>query len=225
MKRFAQTALLGVPMFARGAPIGAVLLARTEPDCPFGGEEVDRAVAMVNQLATAIANARLFDLAQASDRLAGASWRQGPADSGVALARPLWLNGSRMKKRDLDVIRQSLQRARAQALSSSPTRIEPNRKDETQVGVADEDAQALSEMLQVLSSQRNKGQKELVARIDRAMRRLESAPDDFGLCEDCEEDIPRKRLQLVPYATLCAACQSKRDPVRGAARKKITDYQ
>ena len=130
-----------------------------------------------------------------------------------------------MKKRDLDLIRLSLQRARAQALSSAPTRIEPNRKDETQVGVLDEDAQALSEMLQVLSSQRNKGQKELVARIDRALRRLESAPDDFGLCEDCEETIPGKRLQLMPYATLCATCQSKRDPVRGAARKKITDYQ
>ena len=130
-----------------------------------------------------------------------------------------------MKKRDLDAVRLSLQKARAQALSSAPTRIEPNRKDETQVGTADEDAQALSEMLQVLSSQRNKGQKELVARIDRALQRLAASPGDFGLCEDCEEEIPRKRLLLLPYATLCAVCQGKRDPVRGAARRKITDYQ
>ena len=93
------------------------------------------------------------------------------------------------------------------------------------MGTVDEDAQALGEMLQVLSSQRNKGQKELMARIDQALRRIDDDPDDFGLCQDCEEAIPLKRLELMPYATLCAACQTKRDPQRGAARKKITDYQ
>jgi DnaK suppressor protein len=119
-------------------------------------------------------------------------------------------------------LRLSLQKLRAEALAQAPARIEPNRADETQVGTTDEDAQALGEMLQVLSSQRNKGRAELVARIDRAFARIDE--EDFGLCADCEEEIPFKRLQLVPYATLCAQCQAKRDPRRGAARKKITDY-
>jgi DnaK suppressor protein len=119
-------------------------------------------------------------------------------------------------------LRLALQKLRAEALAQAPARIEPNRADETQVGTTDEDAQALGEMLQVLSSQRNKGRAELVARIDRAFARIDE--EDFGLCADCEEEIPFKRLQLVPYATLCAQCQAKRDPRRGAARKKITDY-
>lgn len=119
-------------------------------------------------------------------------------------------------------LRLTLQKLRAEALAQAPARIEPNRADETQVGTTDEDAQALGEMLQVLSSQRNKGRAELVARIDRAFARVDE--EDFGLCADCEEEIPFKRLQLVPYATLCAQCQAKRDPKRGAARKKITDY-
>lgn len=130
-----------------------------------------------------------------------------------------------MTPKQLASLRKALQKQRAEALATAPARIEPSTRDETQVGTVDEDAQALGEMLQVLSSQRNKGQKELIARIDQALRRLDDDPDDFGLCQDCEEPIPLKRLELMPHATLCAACQSKRDPQRGAARKKITDYQ
>ena len=92
-------------------------------------------------------------------------------------------------------------------------------------GVADEDAQALSEMMQVLASKRNEGQAALVRRIDRALAKLADAPEDFGLCEECEEEIGQKRLALVPYATLCVACQARRDPKLGASRKKLTDYR
>lgn len=119
----------------------------------------------------------------------------------------------------------ALEKLRADELTAGPARIEPNRKDPTQVGVADEDEQALSEMLQTLSSQRNKTRDQLIAKIDRALRKLDESPDDFGLCEDCEEEIPEKRLDLMPYAALCAECQSKQDPRRGQSRKSLTDYR
>jgi DnaK suppressor protein len=93
------------------------------------------------------------------------------------------------------------------------------------VGVPDEDAQALSEMLQTLASQRNKQKADLVAQIARAQRKLESTPDDFGLCEDCEEEIAPKRLEKLPWATLCTECQAKADPKRGQSRKGLTDYK
>lgn len=119
----------------------------------------------------------------------------------------------------------ALERLRAELLRAGPAKIQPNRTDPVSTGVSDEDAQALSEMLQVLASQRNRGQAELVAKIDRALRKLADAPEDFGLCEDCEEEIPPKRLEAMPYASLCAPCQAKRDPVRGGTRRKITDYR
>jgi DnaK suppressor protein len=122
-------------------------------------------------------------------------------------------------------LRRSLERLRAELLASGPARIEPNRTDAATSGVADEDAQALSEMLQVLASQRNRGQAELVGRIDRALRKLEAAPEDFGLCEDCEEEIDPRRLAVMPYATRCPACQAKTEPRLGGTRKKITDYR
>jgi DnaK suppressor protein len=121
--------------------------------------------------------------------------------------------------------RKTLERLRAEVLQAAPARIEPNRKDPTTTGVADEDAQALSEMMQVLASKRNEGQAGLLRQIDRALAKLANEPDEFGLCEDCEEEIAPGRLAAVPYATLCVACQSKRDPKLGTSRKKLTDFR
>lgn len=121
--------------------------------------------------------------------------------------------------------RRTLERLRAEAVRTGPARIEPNRQDPATSGVADEDAQALSEMLQVLASKRNEGKAALVRQIDRALAKLRDAPDDFGLCEGCDEEIAPKRLALVPWATLCVACQAKRDPKLGGSRKKLTDYR
>jgi DnaK suppressor protein len=125
----------------------------------------------------------------------------------------------------LPALKKLLLELREKTLEEGPAKIEPNRKDLSSVGVADEDEQALSEMLQTLASQRNKKQAETLKQIDRALRRLESDPELVGLCEDCEEEIPDARLKLMPYATLCAECQGKRDPRRGQARKSLTDYE
>jgi DnaK suppressor protein len=114
---------------------------------------------------------------------------------------------------------------RAELLEKGAARIEPNRTDGATTGVADEDAQALSEMLQVLASQRNRGQAELVARIRRARAKLANDPDAFGLCEECEEEIAPKRLALMPYATHCPECQARTEPKRNAPRRKLTDYR
>jgi DnaK suppressor protein len=122
-------------------------------------------------------------------------------------------------------LQQALIKLRKDTLAQGSAPIEPNRKDDAQASVVDEDAQALSEMLQVLNSQRNKGKQELLARIDRALRKIEESPEMVGLCEECEEKIPAKRLRLLPYAALCAECQGRRDPQRGMARKKLTDFQ
>src|SRR5579862_9541427 len=93
----------------------------------------------------------------------------------------------------------ALTKLREETLAAGPVAIEPNRTDPTAVGVADEDAQALSEMMQAIASQRNKKSTELLAQIERARRKLEKDPELFGLCEECEEEIPAQRLQLLPY--------------------------
>jgi DnaK suppressor protein len=114
---------------------------------------------------------------------------------------------------------------RAALLRDGPEKIEPNRTDAATTGVADDDAQALSEMLQTLASSRNRDASRTIAAIDRALRKLHDAPEDFGVCEDCGDDIPPKRLDVMPWAPLCTDCQAKADPQRNVGRKKITDYR
>ncbi len=130
-----------------------------------------------------------------------------------------------MTPKERQAHRKTLERLRAAILDEGPARIEPNRRDPATTGVADEDAQALSEMLQVLASKRNEGRAALVRQIDRALAKLVDAPEDFGLCEACEEEIAPRRLALVPYATLCVECQAKRDLKLGGSRKKLTDFR
>ena len=42
--------------------------------------------------------------------------------------------------------------------------------------------------------------------IENALQRMES--DDFGYCEECGEDISKKRLLAVPLTRMCINCQS-----------------
>ena len=41
--------------------------------------------------------------------------------------------------------------------------------------------------------------------VDEALDRLESG--DYGICLGCEEPIPAKRLQALPWARYCVPCQ------------------
>ena len=45
--------------------------------------------------------------------------------------------------------------------------------------------------------------------IDEALQRLEDS--EYGICLDCGEQIPRKRLEAKPYAKFCTKCKSKRE--------------
>jgi len=45
--------------------------------------------------------------------------------------------------------------------------------------------------------------------IRRALARIENG--SYGVCLQCEEDIPLKRLKAVPWADFCIACQERAD--------------
>jgi RNA polymerase-binding transcription factor DksA len=54
---------------------------------------------------------------------------------------------------------------------------------------------------------------ELLLRVQRALGKLSTVPPTYGTCEDCGNPILLERLQLVPFAECCAACQRKREGV------------
>jgi RNA polymerase-binding transcription factor DksA len=49
-------------------------------------------------------------------------------------------------------------------------------------------------------------EQEALYEIEEALKRLETGT--YGLCEMCEKPIRRERLDAVPFARLCVACQS-----------------
>ena len=53
---------------------------------------------------------------------------------------------------------------------------------------------------------------QILYEIEEALKRLKDK--GFGNCQVCEKPIPRKRLQVIPYASLCIACQAKEEAKR-----------
>lgn len=56
-----------------------------------------------------------------------------------------------------------------------------------------------------LSSQLVDIESKELADIDRALKRLKD--QTYGVCEDCQKNIPLTRLRVLPYASLCINCQ------------------
>ncbi len=48
------------------------------------------------------------------------------------------------------------------------------------------------------------------SKLESALGRIDSGEDDYGVCIDCEEDIPLKRLELMPESLKCVHCADKR---------------
>jgi DnaK suppressor protein len=52
-------------------------------------------------------------------------------------------------------------------------------------------------------------EKVLLAKIDRALEKIEKG--EFGICESCDEEISLKRLEARPVTTLCIRCKEEQE--------------
>jgi DnaK suppressor protein len=126
-------------------------------------------------------------------------------------------NVERQRKRLLEL--------KAEILAEGDVELEPGRQDATAVG-SDEDAQPLTEMSQAIASSRNRNRSGVLARVVAALARLDADPESFGLCTECDEPIPAKRLDLMPYVELCVDCQQAQDSDRPKGpRRHLRDFR
>ena len=129
------------------------------------------------------------------------------------------------KASSLDGHRQRLLALKAEILEGGDFEIEPGRKDPTKVGTDDDEA-PLTEMAQVIASKRNRSRGEALAKVMAALKRLDTDPEMFGLCAECEEPISPRRLELMPYVELCVDCQSGEDGPKGPqTRRHLRDFR
>ena len=121
-----------------------------------------------------------------------------------------------------DQFRAQLERLRAEALSTQPKSPEPVRHGNE---MADEDVQPLTEMSQSIASSRNALSAVQLRNIEAALEKIDHSPDDYGLCEACDEPIGTRRLERLPWARYCIQCQSAREKGGSVTRKNLTDYR
>ncbi|MGE5178947.1 MAG: TraR/DksA family transcriptional regulator [Bacteroidota bacterium] len=56
----------------------------------------------------------------------------------------------------------------------------------------------------------------LLYNVDQALRRLYR--NEYGICQSCGKEIAKARLDAIPHASLCVACQEKQEKETNAAR-------
>ncbi len=56
-------------------------------------------------------------------------------------------------------------------------------------------------------------EQETIKQIDNALKRLDNGT--FGLCEVCNEEIEKDRLEVIPYTTLCIKHAKEKAKKRG----------
>ncbi len=117
--------------------------------------------------------------------------------------------------------KETLVALRDELTGKAPSKIAPNRRDETEVG-GDEDEQPLNEMMQSIASNRNRNAAGVVQKIDKALAKLRDDPDEYGLCEDCGDELGAGRLKAMPHAELCVDCQAKHDGPKGPVTRRST---
>ena len=50
-------------------------------------------------------------------------------------------------------------------------------------------------------------EKTLLAEVQQTLARIENGT--YGICSNCGQPIPEKRLEAIPWATLCLTCDPK----------------
>ena len=56
-------------------------------------------------------------------------------------------------------------------------------------------------------------EEEELREIDAALERI--AGGTFGLCESCGKRIPKERLKVIPYTTMCITCKKETEMAAG----------
>ena len=85
-------------------------------------------------------------------------------------------------------------------------------------GVSDDGDLADVEIRDALQAATLTRHRSAVKAIEEALRRIDDG--DYGICEDCDEDIPAGRLNAMPFALRCIECQEKHEMTR-SRRKEI----
>src|ERR1700709_2652025 len=100
----------------------------------------------------------------------------------------------------LDHYRQILT-ARRQELASETVRAESEVADQDELGTLDDGDRATSDVAKSDLLETARRQSEALEQVEPALAAIEQGT--YGTCAECGNEIPKARLDAVPWATLC----------------------
>jgi RNA polymerase-binding transcription factor len=83
--------------------------------------------------------------------------------------------------------------------------------------VTDAEEQSVNDFVQDVDLALMQMKSETLKKIDQALMRLEEGT--YGVCQECEKEIPPPRLRALPFAALCRDCQEEAENDVRAARE------
>ena len=81
--------------------------------------------------------------------------------------------------------------------------------DEAAMDIADK---ASSSYTKEFMFSKSNADRQLLQTIDAALDRIDGG--DYGMCQECGEEIGEKRLTAIPWADLCIKCQERQEQGR-----------
>ncbi len=128
--------------------------------------------------------------------------------------------------KDVEFFKALLLSRQAELRAEGDVEVVPENSGADTARRVDEDAAPLAEMNQIIASKRNVTRTQQLEAILEALDLIAEDPDEYGHCEDCSKEIKRRRLELMPWSTLCIACAEKRERENPRGRRRhLTDYK
>lgn len=112
-----------------------------------------------------------------------------------------------MQTQDLQFFKELLLNQRSELLNKADSFRSENTIESSPQG--DEGDLAASENTLALALRLQERQTQHLQKIDYALGKIDDGT--FGLCEQCEEELEKKRLIARPVANLCIACKEEQE--------------
>ena len=114
-----------------------------------------------------------------------------------------------MEKEFIEKCRQRLIEERNEILESFSGQDEQMKKIVDNIEAGDEADRASERIDSTLLNSLSEASNRRLTQINNALERIKQGK--FGICLECGKEIPQGRLEAIPYAALCIACQTKAD--------------
>ncbi len=113
-----------------------------------------------------------------------------------------------LSKADLARFRELLEAKRTQIIENAKNTLAEDMALDAD-DLPDEMDLASSEYLQSFTFRLRGREKFLLEKIDRSLEKINT--NEFGLCEECSEEISLKRLEARPETNLCIRCKEEQE--------------